>query len=374
MMKLNFVSISAASDYTDADKHINLGKATTAGKKIEAAAKKFAAAQAKGDAVASKVMVKLAAKTQRQIEKALAPIAYYYVSKKTKPVPFSAAKQKAQDVTYMRKRAVRVMTRKRPSDAYTLVFAAYNPAILGKEAAAIQRDLIKAVEMHGGASVKTKETATKVSTQRQDEATKQFNANVAVLSEIIGTKIKPEQMFNYVPMRGVPATYFTLPNKGVLVVRHADAAQLRAIKKKAAEDAAKASTSSVSESAAAGESAGWNAAVKALGFPSLALRKSTVQTPRGEKAHYTVSNINPSVSAKYVRMGVEFKGNKFRLAARPRSLDPGKEMWDVFPKPESQKMQGFEDLTIVNVAKALRAIGVKVSADAVKAAKASGKA
>ena len=254
-MKLEFVSISAAADYTDADKHINLGKATTAGKKIEVAAKKFAAAQAKGDAVAAKVMTKLAAKTARQIEKALAPIAYYYVSKKTKPVPFSAAKQKAQDVTYLRKRAVRVMTRKRPSDAYTLVFAAYNQAILGKEAAAIQRDLIKAVEMHGTNSVKTKETATKVSTQRQDEASKQFNANVAVLSEIIGTKVKPEQMFNYVPMRGVPATYITLPNKGVLVVRHADAAQLRAIKKKAAEDAAKASTSSVSESAVNGMAA-----------------------------------------------------------------------------------------------------------------------
>lgn len=250
MMKLNFVSISAASDYTDADKHINLGKATTAGKKIEAAAKKFAAAQAKGDAVASKVMVKLAAKTQRQIEKALAPIAYYYVSKKTKPVPYSAAKQKAQDVTYMRKRAVRVMTRKRPSDAYTLVFAAYNPAILGKEAAAIQRDLIKAVEMHGGASVKTKETATKVSMQRNDEASKIFNANVSVLTELLGTKVKPEQVYNYVPARGVPATYITLPNKGVVVVRHADVAQLRAIKKKAAEAEAKASTSGESESAA----------------------------------------------------------------------------------------------------------------------------
>lgn len=248
MMKLNFVSISAASDYTDADKHINLGKATTAGKKIEAAAKKFAAAQAKGDAVASKVMVKLAAKTQRQIEKALAPIAYYYVSKKTKPVPYSAAKQKAQDVTYMRKRAVRVMTRKRPSDAYTLVFAAYNPAILGKEAAAIQRDLIKAVEMHGGASVKTKETATKVSMQRNDEASKIFNANVSVLTELLGTKVKPEQVYNYVPARGVPATYITLPNKGVVVVRHADAAQLRAIKKKAAEAEAKASTSGESTS------------------------------------------------------------------------------------------------------------------------------
>ena len=249
-MKLEFVSISAAADYTDADKHINLGKATTAGKKIEAAAKKFAAAQAKGDAVAARVMTKLAAKTARQIEKAMAPIAYYYVSKKTKPVPFSAAKQKAQDVTYLRKRAVRVMTRKRPSDAYTLVFAAYNQAILGKEAAAIQRDLIKAVEMHGGASVKTKETATKVSMQRNDEASKIFNANVSVLTELLGTKVKPEQVYNYVPARGVPATYITLPNKGVVVVRHADAAQLRGIKKKAAEAEAKASTSGVSESAA----------------------------------------------------------------------------------------------------------------------------
>lgn len=247
-LEMKLVSTSAATDYLDADKHVNLGKITTAGKKIEAAANKFKAAQAKGDAVAAKVIAKLGARTARQIEKVMAPISYYYVSKKTKPVPYSAAKQKAQDVTYLRKRAVRVMNRKRTSDAYTLVFAEYNPAILTKEAAALQRDLIKAVGSHGTTSEKTKEVASRVTMQRNDDESKAFDANMGALLGLLGEKIKPTAVFNYTPTRGKPASYLTLPNKGVLVVRYADAAQLRAIKKKAAEEEAKASTSSDMES------------------------------------------------------------------------------------------------------------------------------
>ena len=46
-------SLSAAADFLDADKHLNLKKAQAAGTKIAAAAERFAKAHAKGDAVAT---------------------------------------------------------------------------------------------------------------------------------------------------------------------------------------------------------------------------------------------------------------------------------------------------------------------------------
>ena len=63
-------SVSAAADFLDADKHLNLKKAQAAGTKIAAAAERFAKAHAKGDAVAAKQITKLGAKTAKQIEKA----------------------------------------------------------------------------------------------------------------------------------------------------------------------------------------------------------------------------------------------------------------------------------------------------------------
>ena len=257
-MKLSFSltpisSTSAAADFLDADKHVNLGKLKTAGNKLTAAATKFAKALEKQDPVAVKISVKVGAKTARQIQKLTEPTTLYYVKKGTKPVPFSITKQKSGDTTYMRKRAVRIMSRKKATDAYDLVAAVYQEAVLDTVSRGIQRDLIKALEMHGVTSEKTKVAATGINQQRNDDESKAFAANMEALLGLLGEKVKPTSVFNYAPARGKPATYLTLPNKGVLVLRYADAAQLRAIKKKAADDAAKAaSTSSVSESAPAG--------------------------------------------------------------------------------------------------------------------------
>ena len=248
-MKLNLslapiASTSAAADFLDADKHVNLGKAKTAGNKLAAAAAKFGAALAKQDPVATKIATKLGAKTARQIQKLTEPTTLYYVKKGTKPVPYSITKEKSGDTTYMRKRAIRIMSRKKATDAYDLVAAVYNEAVLDKVSKAIQRDLIKALQMHGVTSEKTKVAATGINQQRNDDESKAFAANMEALLGLLGEKVKPTSVFNYAPARGKPATYLTLPNKGVVVVRYADAAQLRAIKKKAADDAAKASTSS----------------------------------------------------------------------------------------------------------------------------------
>src|SRR5574343_1057679 len=236
-------STSAAADFLDADKHVNLGKAKTAGNKLAAAATKFGAALAKQDPVATKIATKLGAKTARQIQKLTEPTTLYYVKKGTKPVPYSITKEKSGDTTYMRKRAIRNMSRKKATDAYDLVAAVYNEAVLDNVSKAIQRDLIKALEMHGVTSEKTKVAATGINQQRNDDESKAFAANMEALLGLLGEKVKPTSVFNYAPARGKPATYLTLPNKGVVVVRYADAAQLRAIKKKAADDAAKAAES-----------------------------------------------------------------------------------------------------------------------------------
>ena len=84
---------------------------------------------------------------------------------------------------------------------------------------------------------------------------------------------------------------------------------------------------------------------------------------------FGVSNINPSVSAKFSRLTVKFNGDKFSLSARLRSLGDGTECWQMFPK--SENATATAELTVANVAKALRTIGIKVSAEAVKGAKVS---
>lgn len=244
-MKLNIktVSVSAAADFLDADKHLNLKKVEAAGKKIAAAAERFAKAQAKGDAVAAKVIARIGSKTPKQIEKAMKPVGYYVMNKKvhSKVENYSAVKAKKGDAAYLRKRAFRIMSRKTPTDAYAVLSPIYDVRILGKEAAAIQRDLIKAIETHTGGLDKTKGRATEITQATQAANTADFRKSAdLVIGTLIGApgapaiKIKQANVFESTPARGVPAVYINVPGAGVLVLRHATKAQLAAAKKAAA--------------------------------------------------------------------------------------------------------------------------------------------
>jgi hypothetical protein len=129
------------------------------------------------------------------------------------------------------------MSRKTATDAYALIAPIYDVRILGKEAAAIQRDLIKAIETHMGGLDKTKGRATEISQATQAANTADFRKSadlvVDTLLNAAGSKIKAANVFESTPMRGVPAVYLTVPGAGVLVVRHATKAQLAAAKKAA---------------------------------------------------------------------------------------------------------------------------------------------
>lgn len=235
-------SESAVADFLDADKHLNLKKAEAAGKKLATAAERFAKAHAKGDAVAVRQIAKIGAKTPKQIEKAMKPMGLYYIRKNAKVENYSAVKAKKGDAAYLRKRAYRVMSRKNPTDAYTLVAAVYDPRILGKEASAIQRDLIKAIETHMGGLVKTTDRAKEITAANTAASTADFRKTAdAVVANILGaagSKIKPANVFESVPTRGVPAVYVSVPGAGVVVIRHATKAQLAAAKKLSATIAA----------------------------------------------------------------------------------------------------------------------------------------
>lgn len=241
-MKLNIktVSVSAAADFLDADKHLNIKKAEAAGKKIVAAAERFAKANAKGDAVAAKVIARIGAKTPKQIEKALKPVGYYVVNKKAhaKAENYSSVKAKKGDPAYLRKRAFRIMSRKTATDAYALIAPIYDVRILGKEAAAIQRDLIKAIETHMGGLDKTKGRATEISQATTAANVADFRKSADVVVNTIlnaaGSKIKPVNVYESTPARGMPAVYINVPGAGVLVLRHATKTQLAAAKKAAA--------------------------------------------------------------------------------------------------------------------------------------------
>lgn len=243
----SIASTSAVADYLDADKHLNLGKATTAGKKIEAAAERFRKAHAKGDAVAARVLGKIeGVRTPRQIEKAQQPVGYYVVRKSAKTENFSVVKNKNQDATYLRKRAFRVSQRKTLSDMYTVLFPVYHAQILDKEAKALQRDLIAAVATHMKGMEGTKAKATKITADNNAAEVADYQGSMKVLKSVLtgADKLKEAALFELTPARGKPALYLNVPGAGFLVVRHCTRAAFLKAKKVAATPAAKSESAS----------------------------------------------------------------------------------------------------------------------------------
>lgn len=243
-------SVSAAGDYLDADKHLNIGKTTSAGKKVEAAAERFRKAHAKGDAVAARVLGKIeGVKTPKQIEKALQPVGYYVVRKSAKTENYSAAKTKNGDATYMRKRAFRVSMRKTLSDLYTVLFPVYHAQILDKDAKVLQRDMIAAVATHVKGMDGTKAKATKITADNNAAEVADYNGSMKVLKSVLtgADKLKEAALFELTPARGKPALYLNVPGAGFLVVRHCTRAAFLKAKKVAATPAAKSVSSAFSK-------------------------------------------------------------------------------------------------------------------------------
>lgn len=374
-------STSAVADYLDADKHLNLGKATTAGKKVEAAAERFRKAHAKGDAVAARVLGKIeGVRTPRQIEKALQPVGYYVVRKSAKTENFSAVKNKNQDATYLRKRAFRVSQRKTLSDMYTVLFPVYHAQILDKEAKALQRDLIAAVATHMKGMEGTKAKATKITADNNAAEVADYQGSMKVLKSVLtgADKLKEAALFEFTPERGKPALYLNVPGAGFLVVRHCTRAAFLKAKKagatksqsasgtmsaaersKKAYDTARANATRDIPNAARSQ---WNKIVTALGHEDLKVTIKRFTHMGMPQAIAATGEIAPGKCKawKMISMGVSSSG--LYLSGSPRSFMGSQyEHWGII---------NSLPMTLEGVVKGLKKAGIKVSAEAVKSAKA----
>ena len=231
-MKIVFVSQSAAADLVGPDKHINIKALEALQTKLDKAASAFQAKVEKQDKASLAALTKAGAKTPKQIEKALSPVGYFYINAKAKPVPYSAAKAKAKDTTYLRQRAIRVMSRVRPSanQLHKLVLSVYSKMVVGAELYRQQQLVQKAITAHTTQSPKTTNVikdvrATNLAAIKASFATAQGK----LVASLAPNKIKESQMFVADSAMGQPAMYLTF-GKDVLVVRPSSPAMLRKAK------------------------------------------------------------------------------------------------------------------------------------------------
>jgi len=231
-MKIVFVSQSAAADLVGPDKHVNIKSIEALSAKIEKAAAAFRLKVEKQDKATMAALLKAGAKTPKQIEKALSPVGYFYINAKAKPVPYSAAKAKAKDTTYLRQRAIRVMSRVRPSAnaLHKLVLAVYSKAVVGAELYKQQQTVQKAITAHTAQSPKTSNVIKDVRATNLAAIKASFTAaQEKLVASFAPNKIKESQMFVADSAMGQPAMYLTF-GKDVLVVRPSSPAMLRKAK------------------------------------------------------------------------------------------------------------------------------------------------
>ena len=223
---------ASASDLVGPDKHVNIKAIETLSAKIEKAAAAFRLKVEKQDKATMAALLKAGAKTPKQIEKALSPVGYFYINAKAKPVPYSAAKAKAKDTTYLRQRAIRVMSRVRPSAnaLHKLVLAVYSKAVVGAELYKQQQTVQKAITAHTAQSPKTSNVIKDVRATNLAAIKASFGAaQEKLVASFAPNKIKESQMFVADSAMGQPAMYLTF-GKDVLVVRPSSPAMLRKAK------------------------------------------------------------------------------------------------------------------------------------------------
>lgn len=230
-MSFVFVSQSAASDLVGPDKHVNIVPVERLNTKLGKAATAFHAKVEKADKVALAALTKAGAKTAKQIERALSPIGYFYISTTAKPVPYSAAKEKANNTAYLRARAITVIVRKRPSTnpKHKLVCSIYNKFVVGAELYAEQMAFNKAVTAHKSQKEKTTNTIRKVNADKLVVIKQQFAGAKTKLMEALGGKIKENQIFEFDSPTGQPAIYLKFGTQ-VLVVRPSSVQQINKAK------------------------------------------------------------------------------------------------------------------------------------------------
>lgn len=232
-MEFVFVSKSAAAGAASAilspDRHINVKAVSSLNTRLAKAAAAFAAKVSKQSPEAIKALTAAGFKTEKQIQKALSPIGYFYMPASAKPVPYSASKEKAKDTKYLRARAIAIYQRTRPSanQKHVLICSIYNKFVVGPELYKEQQALVKAVGSHKTQKEKTGDVIKKVNADNRAAVAADFGqGSDALKAALIAGGIKESQIVETMSPTGIPSVFLKF-GKTVVAVRPATAAQLR---------------------------------------------------------------------------------------------------------------------------------------------------
>ena len=161
------VALSATTNpYLDSDNHLNVDRVKALNVQVQAAYEKAAEGEAKPPK----------------------PLQTFVISRKSKPVKFSAALNNKGDLKYLTQRALKIGTVKRITERSSIrnapLLSVYESTVLGGLAAKVKM-AISAINTHLKRSDKTKASVGKLKGKIRDEANKVFDASVTSLKEVL---------------------------------------------------------------------------------------------------------------------------------------------------------------------------------------------
>lgn len=162
------ISVSAtASSFLDADKHLNVDRVKALNLKVTEAVKKY---NAKADKPAKALQI-------------------FIISRKAKPVKYSAASEKKGDLKYQTQRALKIGSVKRITEAGAVrnmpLLAVYDSEVVGATLAAQCKQAATAINNHLKRADKTKETVGKAKAKVRDAANKAFDSSVEIMTDLL---------------------------------------------------------------------------------------------------------------------------------------------------------------------------------------------
>lgn len=144
------------------------------------------------------------------------PSSYYVAPKRAKPIKYSAAKEKAGDVKYLKQRSVKVAQRRKLTDKVISILPVFEKGVLPqleKEIKAAEA----AIKKHITKSETVKGKVDKISAKNREQRQADYAELVTEVQGLFGTAIKPANIVIGQSMMG-QTLYVKLPSNKVMTV------------------------------------------------------------------------------------------------------------------------------------------------------------
>lgn len=182
---------------------------------------------AKATGEKGKFVITFIGETQKVVDGAIAkgtsgvtptPIGYYVASRKAKQTKFDSAKDKASNSAYLKRRAVKIATRKKLSDTVIQILPVYAKGALPKELETSLNAVIAEVKKHISATDKVRARADKAAGAAREERQAAFGEMAGAMRELLsGAGIKEANIIQSSGIGGA-SILIKLPNGSVASV------------------------------------------------------------------------------------------------------------------------------------------------------------